>query len=43
MEVTYSSETSVDFQRNTWPYVPEGRTLDVHENFFENEGIFPNE
>jgi hypothetical protein len=27
MEVICSSETSVDFQRTTWLYIPEGRTL----------------
>jgi hypothetical protein len=27
MEVTYSSETSVGFQRTTWRYIPEDRTL----------------
>jgi hypothetical protein len=27
MEVTYSSITSVDFQRNTRRYIPEDRTL----------------
>jgi hypothetical protein len=30
MEATYSSETSVDFQRNTQPYIPEDRTLHDH-------------
>jgi hypothetical protein len=27
MEATYSSETSIDFQRTTWRCIPEGRTL----------------
>jgi hypothetical protein len=27
MEAIFSSETSVDFQRTTWRYVPEGSTL----------------
>jgi hypothetical protein len=27
MEATCSSETSVDFQRSTWRYIPEDRTL----------------
>jgi hypothetical protein len=27
MEATYSSETSVDFQRTTWRYIPEEITL----------------
>jgi hypothetical protein len=27
MMATYSTETSVDFQRNTRPYIPEDRTL----------------
>jgi hypothetical protein len=27
MESTCSSETSVDFKRTTWPYIPEDRTL----------------
>jgi hypothetical protein len=26
MEATYSSETSIDFQRTTWHYIPEDRT-----------------
>jgi hypothetical protein len=30
MEVTYSSETSVDFQRTTRRYIPEERTLHNH-------------
>jgi hypothetical protein len=30
MEVTYSSETSVDFQRTTRRYIPEDRTLQTH-------------
>jgi hypothetical protein len=29
MEVTCSSETSVDFQRTTWHYIPEDRTLKI--------------
>jgi hypothetical protein len=35
MEVTYSSETSVDFRRITQSYIPEDRTLSNHrcENF----------
>jgi hypothetical protein len=35
MEATYSSETSVDFQRNTRRYIPEDRTLHNYrsENF----------
>jgi hypothetical protein len=35
MEATYSSETSVDFQRTTWLCVPEDRTVDKYrcENF----------
>jgi hypothetical protein len=28
MEATYSSETSVDFQRTTWPYIPEGNVFE---------------
>jgi hypothetical protein len=36
MEATFSSETSVNFQRNTWRYIPEDRTL--HElQFFLNK------
>jgi hypothetical protein len=27
MEGTYSSETSVEFQRTTWHYIPEDRTI----------------
>jgi hypothetical protein len=34
MEPTRSSETSVDFQRTTWLYIPEDRTLRNH--CFEN-------
>jgi hypothetical protein len=30
MEVTYSSETSVDYQLITRHYIPEDRTLHVH-------------
>jgi hypothetical protein len=30
MEVTCSTETSVDFQRTTWRYIPEDRTLHNH-------------
>jgi hypothetical protein len=30
MEATSSSETSVDFQRNTWRYISEDRTLNNH-------------
>jgi hypothetical protein len=29
IEVTCSSETSADFQRTTWRYIPEDRTLQV--------------
>jgi hypothetical protein len=32
MEATYSSETSVDFQRNTQRYIPEDSTLDNHRS-----------
>jgi hypothetical protein len=32
MEVTYSSETSVDFRRTTLRYIPEDRTLRFEEN-----------
>jgi hypothetical protein len=27
IKAAYSSETSVDFQRNKWCYIPEGRTV----------------
>jgi hypothetical protein len=27
IEATYSSETAVDFQRTTWRYIPEDRTV----------------
>jgi hypothetical protein len=30
MEATFYSEKSVDFQRTTWRYIPEDRTL--HQN-----------
>jgi hypothetical protein len=30
IEVTCSSETSVDFQRTKWHYIPEDRTLNKH-------------
>jgi hypothetical protein len=30
METICSSETSVDFQRTTWRYVPEHRTIVIH-------------
>jgi hypothetical protein len=32
MEATFSSETSVDFQRTTWLYIPEERTLHNHRS-----------
>jgi hypothetical protein len=32
MEVTRYSETSVDFQRTTWLYIPEDKTL--HKDLF---------
>jgi hypothetical protein len=31
MEVTCSSEMSIDFQRITWRYIPEDRTLFIKE------------
>jgi hypothetical protein len=30
MEANYYSETSVDFQRTTWRYIPEERTIHNH-------------
>jgi hypothetical protein len=33
IEVTCSSEMSVDFQRTTWHYIPEARTLLTEEKF----------
>jgi hypothetical protein len=34
MEAIYSSESSVDFQRNAWRFIPEDRTL--HDHHCEN-------
>jgi hypothetical protein len=34
VETACSSETSVDFQRTTWRYIPEDRT--IHNNWCEN-------
>jgi hypothetical protein len=33
IEAISSSETSVDFQRTTWRYVPEDRTLKIIANY----------
>jgi hypothetical protein len=40
MEATYSSETSVDFQRNTRRYIPEDRTFRNHR--CENLKLYKN-
>jgi hypothetical protein len=33
MEVIHTSETSVDFQWTTWPYIPEDNTLQMYIKF----------
>jgi hypothetical protein len=38
MEAKCSSETSVDFQRTTWPYIPEDRTLQLAYRYSTNIG-----
>jgi hypothetical protein len=39
MEATCSSETSVDFQRTTWRYIPEDGTLylEYEVDYVDNE------
>jgi hypothetical protein len=34
MVAACSSETSVDFQRIAWYYIPDGRTLHSHNQYF---------
>jgi hypothetical protein len=43
MEVTCSSETSVDFQQATWHYIPADRTLHNHccENLISYNSLIP--
>jgi hypothetical protein len=36
MEAIYSSETSADFQRIIWHYIPEDSTLQYDNNFVGN-------
>jgi hypothetical protein len=40
MESTQSSETSVDFQRTTWLYIPKNRTLQIIISF-SNQADYP--
>jgi hypothetical protein len=42
MEATYSSETSVDFRRTTWRYIPEDRTLQNGQKITESRKSFSN-
>jgi hypothetical protein len=39
MESTCSSETSVDFQRTTWRYIPENRTIRNYFNLQLNDYV----
>jgi hypothetical protein len=39
MEAAYSSETSVHFQRTTWRYIPEDRTLNKSLYFHRTQSV----